>query len=38
VGDEVHELCPGDMKTFELAPPVTAGGRTSREKEERDAV
>jgi len=39
VADEVHELCPGDAETFELAAPVVADGRTTGgEKEERDAV
>jgi trehalose/maltose hydrolase-like predicted phosphorylase len=38
VGDEVRELCPGDVETFELAPPIAGGGVTGREKEARDAV
>jgi trehalose/maltose hydrolase-like predicted phosphorylase len=29
VGEEVHELCPGDTETFELSSPVAAGGQRS---------
>ncbi len=39
VGDEVRELGPGDVETFELAAPVAPGGRsTGHYEEERDAV
>ncbi|MGO9490038.1 MAG: glycoside hydrolase family 65 protein [Solirubrobacteraceae bacterium] len=39
VGDQVHELFPGDAETFELTAPLAADGRaSSRQKEETDAV
>jgi len=38
VGDEVHELCPGDVETFEHAAPVAAGGHRQSTGREIDAV
>ena len=39
VGDEVHELSPGDVETFELASPLAAGGRRPAARRRReDAV
>jgi trehalose/maltose hydrolase-like predicted phosphorylase len=31
VGDEVHELCPGDTETFELSSTVAAGVQRSNQ-------
>src|SRR6516225_8918894 len=38
VGDEIHELCPGDVETFEHAAPVAAGEHRPATRRETDAV
>jgi trehalose/maltose hydrolase-like predicted phosphorylase len=38
VGDEIHELCPGDVETFEHAALVAAGGHRPATRGETGAV